>query len=204
MAPHLLPAPLTERTLHLCVDMQNIFGPGGPWETPWLPRVLPAVRAIAERFPERTIFTRFMTPEHPQQLPGCWQRYYTKWIETTRPRIDPALLDLVAPLRELAPPARVIDKTRYSAFAESPLLALLRQRAADGLIVTGSETDVCVMATVLDAVDLGLRVILVRDAVCSSSDAGHDALLALFRRRYSEQVETTDAQTILELWPQRS
>jgi nicotinamidase-related amidase len=51
--------------------------------------------------------------------------------------------------------------------------------SADGLIVTGSETDVCVLSTVMSAVDLGYRVILVRDAVCSSSDAGHEALLSL-------------------------
>ena len=39
---------------------------------------------------------------------------------------------------------------------------------------SGSETDVCVLATVLDAVDIGYRVIVVRDAICSSSDEGHD------------------------------
>ena len=33
----------------------------------------------------------------------------------------------------------------------------LRQREADALIVSGSETDVCVLATVLDAVDIGYR-----------------------------------------------
>ena len=32
-------------------------------------------------------------------------------------------------------------------------------------IVSGSETDVCVLATVLDAVDMGYRVIIARDAV---------------------------------------
>src|SRR3712207_6067520 len=104
MAPRRLPAPLTQRTLHLCVDMQNIFGPGGPWEAPWLVRVLPAVQALAERFPERTIFTRFMTPESADDLPGTWRRYYTKWESTTRPNIDPALLELVPPLQRLVPP----------------------------------------------------------------------------------------------------
>jgi hypothetical protein len=69
-------------------------------------------------------------------------------------------------------PAVVIDKTRYSAFAEPRLLSHLRRRGADALVVTGSETDVCVMGTVMGAVDLGFRVILVRDAVCSSSDEG--------------------------------
>ena len=51
------------------------------------------------------------------------------------------------------------------------------------MIVTGSETDVCVLATVLGAVDLGYRVIVVRDAVCSSSDEGHDALMTLYHQR---------------------
>jgi nicotinamidase-related amidase len=54
----------------------------------------------------------------------------------------------------LCPPAIIIDKTRYSAFTEPTLLAShLREREADALIVSGSETDVCVLATVLDAVD---------------------------------------------------
>jgi nicotinamidase-related amidase len=39
----------------------------------------------------------------------------------------------------------VIDKSRYSAFTESQLLAHLQAREADGLIVTGSETDVCIL-----------------------------------------------------------
>jgi len=80
------------------------------------------------------------------------------------------------PLAALCPPATVMDKTRYSALAEPELIEHLRQREADALIVSGSETDVCVLATVLDAVDLGYRVIVVRDAVCSSADAA--AILA--------------------------
>jgi hypothetical protein len=37
--------------------------------------------------------------------------------------------------------------------------------------------------------------------VCSSSDEGHDALLSVYKRRYSLQVETTDAETVLGAWP---
>jgi nicotinamidase-related amidase len=201
MADTLLPIPLTENTVHLCIDMQRIFAPGGPWATPWMERVLPVVTEIAGRFPERTVFTRFVTPQQPEGMPGMWQRYYRRWRETTRDRVDPTLLDLVPPLARLAPPATVIDKTRYSAFAEPQLLQHLRQRGADGLIVTGSETDVCVLATVLGAVDLGYRVIVVRDAICSSSDEGHDALLRVYHRRYSEQIETADAEEVLRRWP---
>lgn len=44
---------------HLCIDMQRIFSKGGVWETPWMERVLPVVVEIAERYKERTIFTRY-------------------------------------------------------------------------------------------------------------------------------------------------
>ena len=200
MASGLQSMPLTSRTVHLCVDMQKIFAPGGPWSTPWMPKVLPMVTELAGRFPERTVFTRFITPERPHDMPGTWQRYYARWRETTRACLDTELLELVSPLAKLSPPAVVIDKTRYSAFAEPALLQHLLQREADGLIVTGSETDVCVLATVLAAVDLGYRVILVRDAVCSSSDEGHDSLLELYHRRFTEQIETADAEEVFRRW----
>lgn len=200
MAGSLLPMPLTERTVHLCVDMQRIFSNEGLWPTPWMERVLPVVAEIAGRFPERTVFTRFITPERPADMPGMWQRYYGRWRHATRERIDPGLLDLMPPLNRFVPPATVIDKTRYSGFAEPQLAAHLYDRKADGLIVTGSETDVCVLATVLGAVDLGYRVVVVRDAICSSSDEGHDALLEVYHRRYSEQIETANADEVLRRW----
>jgi nicotinamidase-related amidase len=36
------------------------------------------------------------------------------------------------------------------------------------------------LATVLDAVDIGYRVIVVCDAIYSSSDEGHDMLMRLY------------------------
>ena len=200
MTNDLLPFPLTPRTVHLCVDMQRIFSSEGPWATPWMERVLPVVLAISQRFPERTVFTRFITPQHAEDMPGTWRLYYEKWRQTTREQLDVRLLQLMPDLAKLAPPATVIDKTRYSAFFEPFLLQHLRALQADGLIVTGSETDVCVLATIMGAVDHGYRVILVRDGVCSSSDEGHNALLGLYHRRFNLQIETADAETVLSRW----
>ena len=200
MANMLLSAPLTERTVHLCIDMQRLFSSEGLWPAPWMERVLPVVTELAAHHPDRTVFTRFITPRRAEDTPGMWQRYYFKWREATRERLDPAMLELMPSLKALVPPAAVVDKARYSAFAGSSLLSLLQERRAEGLIVTGSETDVCVLATVLDAVDLGYRVVLVRDGVCSSSDEGHDALLTVYHRRYSLQIETADAEDIMRQW----
>lgn len=56
------------------------------------------------------------------------------------------------------------------------------------------------LATVLGAVDLGYHVILAQDALCSLSDATHDALMRLYRERYSQQIELADAQEIVDAW----
>ena len=200
MGDQLLPLPLTERSVHLCVDMQRIFSAEGPWPTPWMEKVLPVAAALANRHPERTIFTRFIPPAHPAQMPGMWRRYYERWRIATREALPLELLKLMPPLAALCPPATIIDKTRYSAFAEPGLIHHLRQRGTDALIISGSETDVCVLATVLDAVDIGYRVIVVRDAICSSSDQGHEMLMRLYHTRFTEQIETADAETILSRW----
>ena len=65
------------------------------------------------------------------------------------------------------------------------------------MVIPGDETDVCVLATVLGAVDRGYRVVTVADALCSSSDAIHDAALNLDTRRYGQQVETVTTEALL-------
>jgi nicotinamidase-related amidase len=192
--------PLTDRTAHLCIDMQNLFAEETPWHTPWMERVLPIVMRIAQHSPAQTIFTRFVPPSRPDQMAGSWQRYYERWREVTLERIDPRLIELIPGLAALAPPAEIIDKHVYSSFSEPQLPELLRGRNVDSLVITGAETDVCVLAAVLDAVDLGYRVVLATDALCSSSDATHDALLALYRSRFSQQIETATSETILASW----
>ena len=62
--------------VHLSIDMQNLFAPGGIWETPWMERVLPDIVRIAELNPPRTVFTRFITPLRAEDRPGRWQRYF--------------------------------------------------------------------------------------------------------------------------------
>ena len=104
--------------VHLSIDMQNLFAPGGVWETPWMERVLPVIVGIAELNPPRTVFSRFITPVKADDRPGRWQRYFTKWECATRSCLSSSQLEIVSPLSRLIPPATVIDKPAYSAFAD--------------------------------------------------------------------------------------
>ena len=54
--------------------------------------------------------------------------------------------------------------------------------------------------TVLGSVDLGYRIVLATDGVCSSSDEGYDAFMTLCYQRFSEQIEMTTAEEALSHW----
>jgi nicotinamidase-related amidase len=192
--------PLDRSALHIAIDMQRLFAESTAWFLPWLDRVLPNVVAIASHAPELTICTRFIPPEVPEQMPGAWRDYYRHWRAMTRDTLDPRLLELAEPLARLCPPARILDKAVYSAFADPRLAPALRRKGIGTLIVTGGETDVCVLSTVMAAVDLGFRIALPVDALCSARDKTHDALMTLYRERFTNQVETTTTERVIREW----
>ena len=115
-------------------------------------------------------------------------------------QIGPNMVGLVPALAAFVPPAQIFDKHVYSPWTGSDLHQQLRSAGIDTLIITGGETDVCVLGTMLGAIDWGFRVILVTDALCSSADKTHDAMMDVYMNRFGEQVETVTTKTLLESW----
>ncbi|WP_117192223.1 cysteine hydrolase family protein [Rhizobium terrae] len=188
------------RCRHLCIDMQRMFAELTPWHIPWMQRVRETVAVIAGRHPEKTVFTRFVTPKTPSDANGSWRGYYEKWSMMTRSELGDPMVDILPELRALVPPATVFDKMTYSPWLDGRLHHFLQAQGVTTLVVSGGETDVCVLAAVLGAVDLGYAIIVVSDAICSTSDETHDASLALFGRRFSNQLRLTDTEGLLNWW----
>ncbi|PKR90432.1 cysteine hydrolase [Pleomorphomonas diazotrophica] len=192
--------PLGPGTLHLCVDMQRVFGPGYPWAMPWLERVTPAIERLCERHADRTLFTRFIPAAHPGEGRGTWGRYYERWADITLEKLGTDAVRLVPALERFVPPAKVLDKHVYAPWTEGKLDAMLSGSGVDTLVITGGETDVCVLASALGGIDRGYRVVLVGDALCSFVDETHDALMELYLTRFTEQLEVTTVDEVLENW----
>jgi len=184
---------------HLCIDMQRMFAEDTPWHVEWMDGVLPQVDELAGRFPDRTIFTRFIPPTRAEDMPGAWQDYYRKWWMLTRRHMPSEMADLVPSLSRLVPPARTFDKRTYSPWTKGGLHQALGADRVETLVVTGGETDVCVLATVLGAIELGYHVVLLSDGVCSGADGTHDAALKLLSDRFSVQLEVCTTQRFLSL-----
>jgi nicotinamidase-related amidase len=80
------------------------------------------------------------------------------------------MVDLVPSLKALVPPARIFDKITYSPWTTGELHRVLAGEGVETLAISGGETDVFVLAVALGAKDLGYRVILLKDAVCSGAE----------------------------------
>ncbi|WP_435169299.1 cysteine hydrolase family protein [Falsirhodobacter sp. 1013] len=192
--------PIGPNTIHLCVDMQRLFGPGSPWAVPWMDGIMPQLEELSARHAAATIFTRFIPPHTPSEMHGTWRQYYERWRDVTLEVMPQEMVRLVPVLERLTPPARVLDKKVYSPWTEGGLDRMLQGTGVDTLIVSGGETDVCVLGAMIGAVDRGYRVILAEDATCSSADETHDAMLRLYNDRYGQQIETAKVEEILSAW----
>lgn len=96
---------------------------------------------------------------------------------------------------EVAPVATepVIVKGDASCFSTPSLGEALARLSTEWLIIAGCWSEACVAATVKDAVDRGLRVLLVKDACGSGSRAMHEtAVLNMANRLYGGAVADTD------------
>lgn len=113
---------------HICVDMQLLFTGDSEWAIPWFARSLPQMKKVTNTLPQRTVFTRFIPPERPEDARGMWRAYWEEWRDLTRERIATELVEVAPELRACAPEAQVFDKNTYSPWTHGRLQKFLDQQ----------------------------------------------------------------------------
>jgi len=92
----------------------------------------------------------------------------------------------------------VLVKRNASAFLGTELAGWLAQRLVDTVIVTGCTTSGCVRASVVDAIGLGLRPLLVRDCVGDRALGPHEAALFDLEQKYADVVTSKELIATLQ------
>ena len=87
-----------------------------------------------------------------------------------------------------------VEKTTFSCCGEKSFIETLKNQGVKTVVVTGMETHVCVLQTVIDLLDAGFNVHVAADAVCSRSAFNRDVAL-----RYMEKAGAviTVTETVL-------
>ena len=200
------------RTALLVVDMQRGFvEPGQAMEVPPARQTVPAIRALLDAFRAAglpVVFTAFvysprvpllvgeLHPEHKPAAPGAprgFGRPSSCCLEGD-PSAD--IIDVLTP-REGEP---VIRKRWYDAFAGSELDGVLRARQIGSLVVVGTMTDICVLATVVGAFNREYRITVVDDAVSTLTPEIQRATLDIIGRAFGRVVSSKSVIDIVRSW----
>lgn len=191
--------PLTAQSLHIVVDMQEVFASNSQWGFTGIHDIVPMISKLAAAKPGQTLWTRFISAHSAEEAEGAWAALYRLWPGATLAAgAEMGILPSLRPL--VADDKAVFDKPTYSAFHNPEFTAELKRRQADTLIISGVETDVCVLATLMEAVDRGYFVVLPEDALTSSDREGHRHILDVIPRRLKSQIFRTNVAAVLEQW----
>jgi nicotinamidase-related amidase len=165
--------------LLLLVDFQNVYLPGYDWACPSMPEALKnTVRILEAPGAPDYVMTRFIAPADPV---GRWQQYNEAYREINE---DPQLAELAEALAPYAEKTTVIDKSTYSSMDAPEVLRAMEGKKA--VILAGVTAECCVLATMMDAMDLGYEVVYLYDCI-----AGQNAELEAQVRGIAEMFEPT-------------
>ena len=188
------------RAMHIVIDMQRLFVEHPDWAVKDISRIRKEVTWLAEHKPGRTFWTRFVPARNATSAQGAWRKYYERWPTATLDGGGADYVELLLEHRTLAGKAGIFDKSTFSAFGNEKFGAALQAAGIDTLILSGVETDVCVWATALDAVDLGYFVVLARDALTSGNPEGHRAILDVIAPHFAPQVSIMNHVELEAAW----
>jgi nicotinamidase-related amidase len=205
-------SPEPGRTALVVVDMQRGFlDPGEAMEVPPARETVPVLQTLLELFRARRLpvaFTEFvysesapllvglLHPEHRPAKPGAPRGFglpSASCLEGT-PSAD-TVPDLAPRPGEL-----VVRKRGYDAFAGTPLDGALRARNVTSLVVTGTMTDICVLATVIGAFHREYRVTVVEDGVSTLWPEIQRATLDIIGRAYGRVVMAKEVSDQISSW----
>lgn len=115
------------------------------------------------------------------KVPGMLTLKEADWNSAIVPQLSPREDELV------------VRKTVPSAFFGTALAAWLTQRGVRTLLVAGSVTSGCVRASVVDAMSLGFRPLVVEDCVGDRALGPHEANLFDMRQKYAAVMPLAQA-----------
>lgn len=98
------------------------------------------------------------------------------------------------------PDELVIEKHWYDAFNGTPLDGALRVRGVTSLVLTGTMTDICVLASVVGAFNREYRLVVVQDAVATLWPEIQRATLDVFRRAFARVASAKEVADEMAAW----
>jgi biuret amidohydrolase len=184
------------------VDMQRAFlDPGEAMEVPAARDIIPQIQTLLDLFRSKglaVVFTEFtyserapvlvglLHPEHRRAAPGAPRGFGLPSSSCLEGEANVHVVPELAP----RPDELVVTKHYYDGFNGTALDAALRARGVTHLVLTGTLTDICVLATVIGGMNREYRMTVVEDATATLWPEIQRATLDIIRRAYARILTT--------------
>ena len=132
-------------------------------------------------------FTRIVYAEDGFDA-GIWCEKAPRLRELTENAPASQIVDFL----HTAPGDIIIRKTQASAFFDTGLPAILRQRGVDAVVVVGATTSGCVRATIVDAISHNFRPTLITDCVGDRASGPHEANIFDMQQKYANVMTSNE------------
>lgn len=162
----------SSQDLLILIDFQNVYLPGQPWACPTMEEAIENTLAIihAPGAPD-FVLTQYIAPTNPV---GRWKQYNEQYAEINA---DEFLCDFPDSVRQIITDKNLIVKDTFSSLKSTELRARLDGKSR--VVLTGVVAECCVLATMLDAIDLGYEVIYLYDCISGFTPENEQAIRTL-------------------------
>ncbi|MFL6797446.1 MAG: isochorismatase family protein [Xanthobacteraceae bacterium] len=187
------------RTALVVVDMQNAFMLPGVAHSlcPMAEAIVPNINRLAAAVRATGGTVVWVSTTFTEEALESWSTYFAMVTPQLRAQRIKALTagskghELWASL-DVKKDDFFIEKNRFSAFIDgsSRLAAVLRERALDTLLITGTVTNVCCESTARDAMMLNFKTVMVTDGNAAITDEDHNNALCAFYLTFGDIMPT--------------
>lgn len=178
------------RDLLLIVDMQNVYLPGEEWACPSVKDSVKNIKNLLDReVIEQVAFTKFVKPDRPV---GTWNNYNKEYAHINE---NPYLNEIMKELHPYLKQWPVYEKSIYSSMRIPEILEMARK--ADHILIAGVVAECCVLATMIDAIDEGHKVIYLTDCVAGMTQKNEEAIQQIAESFSPMHVKVMDSHFYL-------
>ncbi len=168
---------MLKQDLIIITDMQNVYLKGEKWACKSISFAIENIIRLLNNCECEEIFTAFSAPKNPI---GQWKTYNRVNADVNS---CPGKSEIIDELKRYTKKYPLLIKDKYSSLSNEKVFEAAYKTINTGgrIVLTGVVSECCVLSTAMAAIDLGVKVIYLKDAVSGSNKKTEKAVELIMR-----------------------
>lgn len=185
---------MLKQDLILVTDMQKVYLKGQKWACKNINSASGNIIRILNKCDCDVMFTAFAAPQNPK---GQWKTYNRVNVDVNS---CPEMSEIIDKFKRYIKKYPLLIKDKYSSLSNEIVRKSAYKMMQNGgrIVLTGVVSECCVLSTAMAAIDLGFKVIYLKDAVAGSNKKYEKAAELIMRGMEPVHSKIMTTQEYLE------